>query len=55
MKAIEILFKRINDLSLQIQQTKDIKDKVSLAVEIGETAKVIREMYELSRFSGEYI
>jgi len=55
MKAIEILFERINELNTKIQQTEAVKDKVFWAVEIKETAQIIEKMHELSRLSGDYV
>lgn len=47
MKAIEILFNRIDELNTQIKEEHDIDNKVLIACEIQKTVEIIWSMHEL--------
>lgn len=57
MRAIDILFSKINELNSQIISSNDINKKVSLVIEIKDVADIIKEisMYYFEHDEKEYL
>lgn len=55
MKAIDILFAKIDELNSKIKSESDMKTKVFLAAEIKEIIEIISSINELRRFDEDYI
>ena len=51
MKAIEILFKKIDELNTELKQCKTIHEKVCCAYKIQKVGQLIEQMYEMANGS----
>lgn len=52
MKAIEILFEKIDELNTELKQCKTIHEKVCKAYKIKSISQLIEDIYELADNNG---